>query len=225
MVEAVGNGKEAVESVKNGMYDIVLMDIQMPEMDGFTATKEIREFPDEKNKIPIIAITAHALRGDKEKCLESGMNDYISKPIIAQHLIRILDKWANLNNAQSLKKPETNIPGSDIFDFEHFEKISIGDKEFQRDLLESYFSDVEMRIQKLENHITEKDVQHAINEAHTIKGASLSIGALKVGEQALAVEISGKNNDLERASYKFIDLKKAFEATRDALKKKSEIWV
>jgi len=82
-----------------------------------------------------------------------------------------------------------------------------------------------MRIQKLENHIIVKDVQHAINEAHTIKGASLSIGALKVGEQALAVEISGKNNDLERASYKFIDLKKAFEATRDALKKKSEIWV
>ncbi|HSR18217.1 MAG TPA: ATP-binding protein, partial [Ignavibacteriaceae bacterium] len=225
IVEAVGNGKEAVESVKNGIYDIVLMDIQMPEMDGFTATKEMREFPDEKNKIPIIAITAHALRGDKEKCLESGMNDYISKPIIAPQLIRILDKWANISSAQSLKKPESNIPGSDIFDFEHFEKISIGDKEFQRDLLESYFSDVELRLQKLDNHLAVKDVQHAVNEAHTIKGASLSIGALKVGEQALAVEISGKNNDLARASDKFIELKKAFEATREALKKKSEIWV
>jgi len=224
-IEAVGNGREAVAAVKGGFYDIVLMDIQMPEMDGFTATKEIREFQDGKNKIPIIAITAHALRGDKEKCLQAGMDDYISKPIIAPQLIRILDKWTNISSAQPVIKTDTDNLGSDIFDFEHFEKISVGDKEFQRDLLESYFSDVELRIQKLDNHITGKDVQHTINEAHTIKGASLSIGALKVGEQALAVEICGKNNDLERARDKFADLKKAFEATREVLKKKSEIWV
>jgi PAS domain S-box-containing protein len=224
-VDAVCNGREAVQAVKNGCYSLVLMDIQMPELDGYNATKEIREIQNEISKIPIIAITAHALRGDKERCLSAGMNDYISKPIIAAQLICLLDKWANINNVQSTKKPETDIPGSDIFDFEHFEKISIGDKEFQRELLESYFTDVEERIQKLENFITLKDIQHTINEAHTIKGASLSIGALKVGEHALAVEISGKNNDIARASDKLIDLKKAFEATRDALKKNMELWV
>ncbi len=225
MVDAVSNGREAVEAVKDGNYSMVLMDIQMPEMDGYTATQEIRSIQNEINKIPIIAITAHALRGDKEKCLSAGMSDYISKPIIATQLISILDKWANINTALSIKRPETDIPGSDIFDYEHFEKISIGDKDFQKELLESYFTDVEIRIQKLDNHIALKDIQHVINEAHTIKGASLSIGALKVGEQALAVEISGKNKDLSRACDKLNDLKKAFEATWEALKKNTELWI
>jgi HPt (histidine-containing phosphotransfer) domain-containing protein len=195
------------------------MDIQMPEMDGYTATKEIRGFQDKINKIPIIAITAHALRGDKEKCISAGMNDYISKPVIASQLIKILDKWADIKTAAPPKKAEPGIPGSDIFDFEHFEKISVGDKEFQRELMESYFSDIDSRIGKLDNYITVKDVQHAINEAHTIKGASLSIGALKVGELALAVEISGKNNDMARSREKLDEMKKAFNATKEALKK------
>lgn len=224
-VDAVCNGKEAVLAVKKGEYSMVLMDIQMPEMDGYTATKEIRGFQNQVSNIPIIAITAHALRGDKEKCLSAGMNDYISKPIIANQLINILDKWANINHASPPKKAEAGIPGSDIFDFDHFEKISVSDKEFQRELMESYFSDIESRIGKLDNYITIKDIQHAINEAHTIKGASLSIGALKVGELALAVEISTKNNELARAWEKLGELKKAFEATKEVLKKNMALSV
>jgi PAS domain S-box-containing protein len=224
-VDAVCNGKEAVQAVRSGQYSMVLMDIQMPEMDGYTATNEIRGFQNQISTIPIIAITAHALRGDKEKCLSAGMNDYLSKPIIANQLINILDKWANINPASPQKKTIPEIPGSDIFDFEHFEKISVGDKEFQRELMESYFSDIDNRIGKLENYIAAKDVQRAINEAHTIKGASLSIGALKVGELALAVEISGKNNDMSRGQEKLSELKKAFDATKEALKKNMALSV
>ena len=80
-VDVVGNGLEAVEAVMRSPYDVILMDIQMPEMDGLDATRKIRELPGSASEIPIIALTANAMKGDREKYLASGMNDYVSKPI------------------------------------------------------------------------------------------------------------------------------------------------
>jgi len=94
-VDTVVNGKEAVESLKSIFYDFVLIDCQMPEMDGYEATYEIRN-PESKvlnHNIPIIALTAHAMKGDREKCLNSGMNDYITKPVKLKELNTIIDKW------------------------------------------------------------------------------------------------------------------------------------
>ncbi len=93
-VKVANNGLEAVEKVKEGTFDLVFMDCQMPEMDGFESTKKIRELENESNNIPIIAMTANAMGGDKEKCLSSGMDDYLSKPIDPVHLKEKLEKWA-----------------------------------------------------------------------------------------------------------------------------------
>lgn len=96
VVDVVSNGKEVLRELQSKHYDLILMDCQMPDMDGFTATKRIREFDLELIKnIPIIAMTAHALKGDKERCLAAGMNDYISKPIKINELERIIEKWVN----------------------------------------------------------------------------------------------------------------------------------
>jgi len=92
-VDAVENGRLAVEAVKTEIYNIVLMDVQMPEMDGFEATKQIRNLDSEVRKIPIVAMTAHAMKGDRERCLEAGMDDYIGKPIVPQKLFNILNQW------------------------------------------------------------------------------------------------------------------------------------
>ena len=92
-VEIAENGVEAVQKYTNGSFDIILMDIQMPELDGFQATKQIRESETSANRIPIIALTANALTGDREKCLEAGMDDYITKPIEADKLEEILKKY------------------------------------------------------------------------------------------------------------------------------------
>lgn len=95
-VKTVDNGRQAVEAVSTGTYGLVLMDVQMPEMDGLEATKHIRELNDEKAHLPIIAMTAHAMRGDREKCIEAGMDDYITKPIQPEELFKILDKWIEI---------------------------------------------------------------------------------------------------------------------------------
>lgn len=92
-VEAVSNGYEAIEAVKSGLYDLVLMDVEMTDMDGITATKKIREIPGHIGQIPIIAVTAHSSMKDREKCLAAGMNDYISKPINIHFLKLTIDQW------------------------------------------------------------------------------------------------------------------------------------
>lgn len=221
--DAVTNGKAAFEAVNNNSYNIVLMDIQMPEYDGFSGTKMIRNIQNEKKDIPIIAITAHALAGDKEKCIEAGMNDYLSKPIIADQMISMIDSWILKSKPVEISKSDDRpnsktIEEKPIFNFEHFENMSGDDKEFQLDLLISYFDDVEDRLKKLIDSINLNDSEKVIAEAHTIKGASYSVGATKVGDEAYAIEISGKHNDLINAKNRIDLLNKAVAETRNILK-------
>jgi PAS domain S-box-containing protein len=221
--KAVLNGKEAIEEIKKENYSLILMDVQMPEMDGLSATRVIREMKSSKAEIPIIAITAHALRGDKEKCLEIGMNDYLSKPINAEELIRLVDKWCKMFNGNngniSFEKKSFPVNESNgFFNFNHLEKMSLGNFEFQKDLLITYKEDIGQRLRKLEHFIDKSDFMHIANEAHTIKGASFSIGAVKMGEIALSVEISGKNNDVMNALDHFQKLLDAFESTEKIIK-------
>ena len=93
-VDVVENGREAVESVEAHDYDVILMDIQMPEMNGVEATKRIRTLDGAKGAIPIIAVTAHAMQGDRESYLAAGMNDYVAKPIDPKTLFEAIWRWA-----------------------------------------------------------------------------------------------------------------------------------
>ena len=92
-VDTVDNGQDAIQQIRTKRYDVVLMDCQMPIMDGFEATARIRAMPEPISKIPIIAITAHALKEDHEKCVSSGMDDYLSKPVSRQELIDLINKY------------------------------------------------------------------------------------------------------------------------------------
>ena len=91
--ELAANGREAVEAVQAGAFDLVLMDCQMPELDGFQATRRIRELEGEARRVPILAMTANAMQGDRERCLESGMDDYLAKPITLDGLKNALRRW------------------------------------------------------------------------------------------------------------------------------------
>lgn len=101
-IDIVSNGVEALSAIQNDVYDLVLMDVQMPEMDGMTATAEIRKLDSGKRHIPIIAMTAHAMKGDREKCIAAGMNDYTSKPIKPAELKDKIEKWGSISKAISV---------------------------------------------------------------------------------------------------------------------------
>jgi CheY-like chemotaxis protein len=100
MIEIAGNGKKAFDMIRQSAYDLVFMDIQMPVMDGLTATGKIRAWEKERieddKHLPIIAMTANAIEGDREKCIKAGMDDYISKPVRKENLISILTQWAGV---------------------------------------------------------------------------------------------------------------------------------
>ena len=99
--EAVSNGLEALQTVSANRekYNLILMDVQMPEMDGFTATQQVRLLGAEMTRLPIVALTAHAQQSDREKCLAAGMSDYLSKPIKNQELVTMLDKWLEIDHS------------------------------------------------------------------------------------------------------------------------------
>lgn len=216
--EAANNGKEALNMVQNKEYRAILMDVQMPEMDGFAATRAIRNLEDARKNIPVIAITAHALRGDREKCLEAGMNDYVTKPIQANQLAKVLDSWINLEVGLKEKKHVEIKPVDGIFDLQRFNEMSLGDVSFQRELLMDYFDDLEQRLQKMDEYLAKKELDKVVKEVHTIKGSSFSIGAARIGEEALGIELSGKNNDWDSVSQRLQTLKNAFGQTKETVK-------
>jgi PAS domain S-box-containing protein len=215
---AVANGKEAVDAVMNSDFDVILMDIQMPEVDGYKATEQIRSLPETKNKIPIIALTAHALIGDREKCIQVGMTDYVSKPIIGQDLIKKIDDLFNIRNGNSSQPAKVSPEESLLFDLNRLKKVSLGDFEFEKDLLDSYVTDIDQKFNNLIELIDKKELERIIDLAHTIKGASYSIGAAKVGDEAYGIELSGKNNDWQNLFERMESLRALVESTKSEIK-------
>ena len=218
-IQSANNGIEAINKLKEDHFDLILMDVQMPEMDGFTATKEIRKLNSSAANIPIIAITAHALIGDREKCIEVGMNDYISKPIEPDQLIKLLDKWLDVEVTSNEQDELPQVEVQSAFDFNVLSKMSLGDKDFEKDLLSSYVQDIKERYDNLQKYISDNNVEKIISESHTIKGASYSVGAKKIGDEALGIEISGKHNDMASLRERLFKLSEAITETNVIINK------
>ncbi|HRI46381.1 MAG TPA: ATP-binding protein [Ignavibacteriaceae bacterium] len=222
-IEAVDNGEEAVKALQQKRdYALILMDVQMPVMDGFTATQTIRALDEPLCDIPIIAITAHALSGDRDKCIEAGMNDYVTKPIKTVEMLKLLDGWLRLDEQFDSPEPEvkTEVPDEvPLFDKEHFGMISSDNKEFQVDLLGTYLSDLIRRLGNLENSINAEDIKKVQAESHTIKGASFSIGANALGNKAFEIETAAKENNISVIKDLIVEIKDIHLKTKVILEK------
>ncbi|MCL6494378.1 MAG: response regulator, partial [Ignavibacterium sp.] len=217
-VDAVLNGEQAVSEHKSKNYDLILMDIQMPEVDGYTATKMIRKLDAPLNSVPIIALTAHALLGDKEKCLVAGMNDYISKPVVAKEIVQIIDKYLGIHKNKPQGDKKVVDKASDLFDFDRLNQVSLGDKEFEKDLLGDYFKDAEIKLETLKEFISQRNLKKIQELAHTLKGSSYSVGAKAIGDEALGIEISAKSNDIESVEERMIKLTKVIRESKELFK-------
>ncbi|MBW7842337.1 MAG: response regulator [Ignavibacterium sp.] len=216
-VDAVMNGEQAVRAFSQYDYNLILMDIQMPDVDGFEATKMIRAMKEPKCKVPIIAITAHALVGDRERCIESGMDEYVAKPMVARQIIKLIDHFLKIDYSDG-KENINNMDSSRVFDFKRLKQISLDDPVFEKDLLTDYLADAEHKLSLLKDCLLAIDIKKLVELAHTLKGSSYSVGAKLVGDEALGIELSARNNDLPNIEVRLPRLLKSIEETKVILK-------
>lgn len=223
--DVVSNGKDAVKAMENVCYDLVLMDCQMPEMDGYEATREIRSLKSKvlDHNVPIIAMTAHAMKGDREKCLAAGMVDYIPKPVNPGKLLEVMEKWlAENKKLQSAKTRGNAVPVNKIqveavnkvFDRTGFLNRLMGDKDLANEILDGFLADFPLTFQTLSEALDSGDANSIRQQAHTLKGASGNVGALALERIAHQVELAGKAEDLTKAGALLPELKIQFETLR-----------
>jgi len=198
--EAV-NGKEALEAIEKLRPEIVLMDIQMPVMDGFDATKVLRN---SGNHIPVIAVTANAIKGEYEKCIQAGMNDYLSKPYKEDDLISLIIKWIDLNSLRSVepqieKKDKNKTPVTSIekaeYNLSNLREISRGDQEFVKNMVKLFCEQTPGEVYNMKKAFAEGDLELMGKTAHKIKPSIDNLGIESIGQTIRKLEKFGKENN------------------------------
>ena len=237
--DAVASGKEALDALEHKRYDLVLMDCQMPEMDGYEATRLIRSSTSKAfdPQLPIIAMTANVMKGDRERCLEAGMNDYLPKPIQAQEFAKALDRWLAhaTDNEPSITTPVAVSlvpPNSDnlanapvkpvVFDRQGLLARIMGDVELAKILAEGFLSDMPEQIEKLKAAVVAGDSTIAGALAHRIKGAAGNLGGVALQMAADAIELAGKAGESAGLHSLTLQLESDFTALKVALA--NETW-
>ncbi len=204
-VVVANNGKETLEAVEDGKHDLILMDVQMPVMDGLEATREIRKGERETGtRIPIIALTAHAMKGDREKFIGAGMDGYMTKPIDPKVLSMKLEKWTNNENRVASIENETEEKGGSAereeddapVDLDKALERTMGDKEFLEEMLQQFTESIPDQVQALKAAVEEADAETLQQEAHGLKGAAKNLSADRIAAAAFKLEQMGREGNL-----------------------------
>jgi CheY-like chemotaxis protein len=220
LVDEAQNGEEAVRAFELKPYNLIFMDIQMPVMDGHEATKAIREIENrkaERIRTPIIALTAHAIKGYKDKCIQMGMDDFMTKPLMKSDLYAIMEKWTGLS-----QRPDTNqtfLPENGLL--EQTYPTSNGPVDMQKvrdiwedeDLIQDSFSDFLTQMPSLLASVgtaaVNGDADTLASAAHKCKGALLYAGAQKASEIASSLEQLAQRKEMDQAGELFFRLDEA----------------
>jgi signal transduction histidine kinase/CheY-like chemotaxis protein len=168
--DIVNNGEEAIEALKQKKYSLVLMDIQMPQMDGYTATMKIRN--ELKSDIPVIAMTAHAMAGEREKCLSYGMNEYIPKPIRENELFKIINTILKTGGGTAGRKNKDNESFKNIdkvLDLGYLKELSGGNAAFESNMIEQFLQQVPGELEALQDAFNKKNYTEVAQIAHNMK--------------------------------------------------------
>jgi PAS domain S-box-containing protein len=207
LAEAVNTGAEAVEAVRQTDYDVVLMDCQMPIMDGFEATRKIRT--ELGSKIPIVAVTADAMPADRERCLQEGMNDYLSKPIDIKQLAEKIVKWLRAGPAAKTQ--------AGAFNSEDLLRRLMGDKRLARIILTGFVNDAPRQLAILGRHLETSDTAGIRAQAHTLRGAAATASAVDLLALAAALEGAGNSGRIDRCRELLPQAAAEFERYRKAV--------
>jgi CheY-like chemotaxis protein len=224
-VVIASNGRECLDVLEKENFDLVLMDVQMPEMDGFEATRLIRE--NEKagsGHIPIVAMTARAMKGDREKCIEAGMDDYISKPIREANLFSLIENLVNeLQDKMQAPPldPERNVSPStqDVFDLSEALKSVDGDKALLSEIVNLFLESASDNMSKIRQGIADSDAGAVETAAHSLKGSVSNFGAKRAFDAAYRLERIGRQGELKEAESVQAELEQELEALETAMQK------
>jgi CheY-like chemotaxis protein/HPt (histidine-containing phosphotransfer) domain-containing protein len=243
--DAATNGAEALRALETKPYDLVLMDVQMPEIDGLEATRRIRDPRSSvlDHGVPVVAMTAHALQGDQQKCLEAGMNDYITKPVSPRALARALERWLPREAVGAEPAPEADTSTADtsaacapiewvesvesaragtpqavaIFDRAGMMARLLDDETLACAVVEGFLDEMPNEIESLRRCALAGDADGARRQAHSIKGASANVGGEALRAVAYAAEKAGQAGDLPAIMAHMPDLESQFALLKEAM--------
>lgn len=209
-IHVAEHGKQGLEIIQNENIDLVLMDIQMPVMDGLEATRQIRMLPADlkKNDLPIVAITAHALKSDYDRCIKAGMNDFITKPIIPEVLDRTIIKWLKpsvknsntaaqslfpngLSGSRDYTEETTAVP---VFDYQNLKKKMLGDDKLAQQIVNAFYPSFQEKIREMSEAIRTGQQGEIARLAHNLKGSTGNVGAMQLHKTLEYVEKTAKSN-------------------------------
>jgi PAS domain S-box-containing protein len=239
---AVANGQEVLQALEMVPYDMVFMDVQMPVLDGFEATRAIRIAEASQSvpppdgtprprgrgavrpgrRLPIIAMTAHAMKGDRERCLEAGMDDYVAKPIAPQALADAIQRWL-----PSAREPDPVVaaaggaikaaPGAPIFDRAALRERLMDDEGLVQEICACFLADMPNQIRTLRAHLEAGQMELAGGQAHSIKGAAANVGGMALSAVALDMESAGKAGRRDALTALAPELERQFELLRQRM--------
>jgi PAS domain S-box-containing protein len=207
--DVAANGREAVAACAEEYYDIILMDVQMPEMDGYEATVHIRKQQENSGRRSvIIAMTAHAMKGDREHCIVAGMDDYVSKPLDPQLFLGAIERHYARGvpvEAPPPKAPPTQTAAA-VYDKAGFLRRVEGDERLLREVLRTFLQDCPRQMINARKSLEQRDAVTLTRIAHTVKGASASVGAMAINEVATRLEDAAREQNLDLAPSLLADL-------------------
>jgi signal transduction histidine kinase/DNA-binding response OmpR family regulator len=219
------DGSEAVALVAERSFHLVFMDCQMPTMDGYAATAAIRAAQNGADRIPIIAMTAHAMKGDRERCLQAGMDDYISKPIDIESVLALLQRWLPEHVSGGSALPEAQHPAPQasadgpllVLDLQQAHWVTGGKARMFQRIVKVFLQHMPTRMQELRLAVNNQDQSEVHRLAHSIQGAAGSLGGRRVQQFALELECLAKDGNMAEVTRRFGDFLAEFDALTRAL--------
>ncbi|MBD2664474.1 multi-sensor hybrid histidine kinase [Richelia sinica FACHB-800] len=213
--DVAANGQEVLQLIRKVPYDLILMDCQMPILDGLETTRAMRcwqpkSFASGRQPV-IIAMTANAMKEDKENCIRSGMNDYLSKPVIKDKLAAVLDHWSQVIFANQTEETLPVLPITDLdqnlfaldIDWQHLHQLSENNTEFEWEILQLFVEDTLKHLEAARNAIQANDCEQLYREAHHLKGTSGNIGATNIQKLAEKLETMAREKE-RRGTYNLV---------------------
>jgi CheY-like chemotaxis protein len=222
-VVVANDGQEGVAVFRAEPFDMVLMDVQMPQMDGLEATVAMRQAEKQKGThVPIIAMTAHAMQGDRERCLEAGMDEYLAKPIRARRLFDTIAAMVDTGSAARMaaagEPPPLPTSGEGVVDWPAALQSVQGDLALLRSIVAAFLEESPRLVAELGRAISEAAPGQVVRPAHTLKGSLNYLGAERAYQMALQLDTMGREGSLQQAEGLFAALQSEMDRVMSALR-------